>query len=73
MTQFLWAPCRKMSYPGFLPRPIWISLKYYCISSAFESSFMCINKDMDQTNTILLQINLYVSGAVLKQLTKSFS
>ena len=37
-------------------------LKYYCISSPLESSNMCINKDTDQTNTMILQRNPNVFG-----------
>ena len=34
------ACCRKVISPGFLPSPIWISLRQYCISLAFVSLFI---------------------------------
>ena len=43
----LWAFCRKVIYPEFIPGHIWISVQLYCISLALVSIFMCVNKDFD--------------------------
>ena len=53
----LQACCHKVSYLGFIPGHIWISLKYCYIFEALVPLFMCINYYTDLKNTI--SINKY--------------